>query len=542
MTPVWQNETNEAETGLFDGELMPMLDEIIFDSNYMSGLQLNPYDNAGAVGDDGLDVFRPAVFLNDIKTILDGSLNEATAAADASNAPKGKLTTKSPKKRKASGSPSVSPKRSRTIAASKATNKSHMVPSSPATVGQMQGVAASVAATDQCLSNSNMMDKKNSVDPPGTTGLKATAQAAVTALMGTTEANKDKRASDNVDTSTAHVKALTGNNWVYASSSIANAAPMTNISSSSSASLASTGSQASSNKCTNRNVRRQPLTADERASQNRDRNREHARNTRLRKKAYVDELKKTLVELVAQRDEAEQEKRRMDHMEAEQKEVRFRVIEEFLKLRGTNEASISRWSAILDEHFSLTLPATHYRNMVHSGANTEQVIKGVSDCMADASHLSGFLCLFGQGAVLKYTCDRDGFVMDGTIGILEWEANIVGTERYFKGSFRASFCPTSNKLVSAKLMFDTGVIHSVIRPSMKRNVSMVEYERANADEDGSEADAILSSIGIPRLVASSNMNKSNLVTPSVGSSGESEKDDTSTDGSLSGSMNDKQEL
>jgi hypothetical protein len=40
----------------------------------------------------------------------------------------------------------------------------------------------------------------------------------------------------------------------------------------------------------NNRARRQYLTPDERARQNRDRNREHARNTRLHKKAYVEEL------------------------------------------------------------------------------------------------------------------------------------------------------------------------------------------------------------------------------------------------------------
>ncbi|CAM9659726.1 unnamed protein product, partial [Discosporangium mesarthrocarpum] len=38
--------------------------------------------------------------------------------------------------------------------------------------------------------------------------------------------------------------------------------------------------------------KRAVLSKEERAKQNRDRNREHARNTRLRKKAFVEELKK----------------------------------------------------------------------------------------------------------------------------------------------------------------------------------------------------------------------------------------------------------
>ena len=488
----------------------------------MTGLQLHPYEPNGAGADDGLDAFRPAAFLNDITTLLDAS-NDATGNTAHAE------TAKVAKKRKANASPG-SPKKSRNSASTKAVKKTHLVPSSPASKETKQ--AASLAVPELVASNGKSFDKKI-VDPAEESALKSIAQAAINALIDNVN-TKDKRPAEKVDTSTAHVKALTGNNWVHATSNMADAAPTTMASSS--ASLGSKGSHSSANRA----VRRQPLTADERASQNRDRNREHARNTRLRKKAYVDELKKTLVELVAQRDEADQATRRMAQMEVEQKEVRFRVIEEFLKLRGSNETNFSRWSAILDEKFSLTLPVTRFRQMVVADAEYEQVICGATECMADAACLSAFLRTFGNEAKLQYECDREGFVMDGTNGILDWTAAVDGTGLKFKGNFRGTFCPSSNKLVSAKLMFDTGAIHAKERPSMKRNVSMVEIERASAD-DGSEADAILSSIGIPRVVASPAMT-GNMIAPSVGSSSGSEKDDVScTDGSLSGSIGEKQE-
>ena len=77
-------------------------------------------------------------------------------------------------------------------------------------------------------------------------------------------------------------------------------------------------------------LRRATLTADERARQNRDRNREHARNTRLRKKAYVEELKRTWTELVAQRDASDLEKRHEKERDLEVLEVCYRVMEEFM--------------------------------------------------------------------------------------------------------------------------------------------------------------------------------------------------------------------
>ena len=57
------------------------------------------------------------------------------------------------------------------------------------------------------------------------------------------------------------------------------------------------------------NKKRKQASADEKAKQNRDRNREHARNTRLRKKAYVSKLKELVEQLTQQKDIEERERR-----------------------------------------------------------------------------------------------------------------------------------------------------------------------------------------------------------------------------------------
>lgn len=159
-----------------------------------------------------------------------------------------------------------------------------------------------------------------------------------------------------VDTSTEHVKALTGSNWVAVCGG---------------GHIIGDSSSQNNNDKLNR-ARRSNLTPDERARQNRDRNREHARNTRLRKKAYVEELKATLSALVTQRDAAELEKRHASQRELEQREVRFRVLEEFLKLRGRNEANAARWAAILEDKFTLTMPVVSFRSMVHSNDSRDR--------------------------------------------------------------------------------------------------------------------------------------------------------------------------
>lgn len=58
------------------------------------------------------------------------------------------------------------------------------------------------------------------------------------------------------------------------------------------------GGSASAAEAAEKKRKRAVLSKEERAKQNRDRNREHARNTRLRKKAFVEELKKQVLNRV----------------------------------------------------------------------------------------------------------------------------------------------------------------------------------------------------------------------------------------------------
>jgi hypothetical protein len=262
---------------------------------------------------------------------------------------------------------------------------------------------------------------------PTEADFKSIAQAAVSNLIMSVSGTKteestapsdDKEEDLTVDLSTAHIKALTGNNWVAACSN----SSVTN----------SECSPVGGDSKANNRVRRQNLTADERAQQNRDRNREHARNTRLRKKAYVEELKRTLTELVAQRDVTDAEKRQSAQRELEQREVRFRVTEEFLKLRGRNEGNFARWSAILEEGFMLTLPVLNVYKMGKGETSSSGItLCGVSNVMEDAKNFSAFLqkskANDDAAVAIQYKCDRKHFFMDGCNAFLEWTATATGS-------------------------------------------------------------------------------------------------------------------
>ena len=295
---------------------------------------------------------------------------------------------------------------------------------------------------------------------------KDVAQAAVSNLIlnvatkqqkqnNTTEMNANLQ-KKTVNTSSAHIAALTSSNWVAAcSAGVDDDAEPGSAEAEQAAALAAANDPAAAKAA---RARRANLSPDERARQNRDRNREHARNTRLRKKAYVEELKKTLTELVAQRDTAELEKRHETQRDLEVREVRFRVMEEFLKLRacGGDAGLLARWVAILDDGFTLVLPKTPYRQMAVSNTphltklhrtvsseNTngmmvaslnnpnEQVMKGATESMADAAKVSTFISSLGSRphsnpVTMSYLCDRKYFMMDGTSACLDWVLTTSG--------------------------------------------------------------------------------------------------------------------
>ena len=107
--------------------------------------------------------------------------------------------------------------------------------------------------------------------------------------------------------------------------------------------------------------RRNDATSDDRARQNRDRNREHARSTRLRKKAYVQKLKELVEGLHAERTEEVRQRRVAVQHLAEKQNVRRAVVRSFLRSHSNFETDDRRWKTILEEDFWLKQPVTPYR-------------------------------------------------------------------------------------------------------------------------------------------------------------------------------------
>ena len=134
-----------------------------------------------------------------------------------------------------------------------------------------------------------------------------------------------------------------------------------------------------------------PLTEEERIQHNRERNREHAKNTRLRKKAYVERLKISVDSLCCERDGLLAERAAAAERLVEIHSKRVDVMRSFFALRASYSVDQKRelWSGILDENsFTCRLPVTPYQSFPISelqGSNCQRVIVGVDGMIRDAA-------------------------------------------------------------------------------------------------------------------------------------------------------------
>ena len=131
------------------------------------------------------------------------------------------------------------------------------------------------------------------------------------------------------------------------------------------------------------------LTPQEKARQNRDRNREHARSTRLRKKAYVQKLKELVEGLHAERTEEVRKRRVAIQLLSEVQGVRRDVVRSFLQYHSNFESDPRKWSTIIEDDFWLRQPVTPYRCFRRAEVEQEcRISRGIDAVIADAASLS----------------------------------------------------------------------------------------------------------------------------------------------------------
>eukprot|EP00523_Entomoneis_sp_CCMP467_P017855 CAMPEP_0168807308 /NCGR_PEP_ID=MMETSP0726-20121227/1989_1 /TAXON_ID=265536 /ORGANISM="Amphiprora sp., Strain CCMP467" /LENGTH=930 /DNA_ID=CAMNT_0008859229 /DNA_START=68 /DNA_END=2861 /DNA_ORIENTATION=+ len=213
------------------------------------------------------------------------------------------------------------------------------------------------------------------------------------------------------------------------------------------------------------------LSTDDKAQANRDRNREHARNTRLRKKAYLEKLKTTVEELCRERDTLVSERTGAASLLVEMHNTRTEVLMSFFALRSSNEKRRKLWSSILDESsFTCAMPVTPYRSFPASEVQVskcQRTIMGIDGMMADTSSLHVLFDSlvdkkrFPNATIeFRYTLVTEESVVAGNQMMARWVMSTVNAIKYGaltevtkQGMLCCKF-NSAHRIIGLELMFD----------------------------------------------------------------------------------------
>lgn len=188
-----------------------------------------------------------------------------------------------------------------------------------------------------------------------------------------------------------------------------------------------------------RGRKRPKITPEEKAELLRQRNREHARSTRRRKKMYVECLKKQVAELLAKQQQIDSGIfEPLTGSQAEEITIRKAMIQTFLQYRTTNVVERSRWRDLLDEAFTLTQPRTPFRasNMGEVFGNNRRV-KGIDAVVQDTASVTAMLEMiksrvrqqkpdYRRGVSLTYTVDSSDILVVGDRLMCHWATSTKG--------------------------------------------------------------------------------------------------------------------
>ncbi|CAB9506805.1 expressed unknown protein [Seminavis robusta] len=204
------------------------------------------------------------------------------------------------------------------------------------------------------------------------------------------------------------------------------------------------------------------LSAAEKNEISRNRNRIHARNTRLRKKAYVDDLKQTVNDLVDERDAAKAWQERQAKILKQNRSVRLMVMEHFLKLAASadDDSTANRWETLLKDSVLVSFPSL----LLKKGNNNLLHARGIPEVMTFAKNfLSSLRETCGdENLTISIEGDRKSFLMDGATAVLEITMKVKPSassgkqELSLVGSLRTTFCVQTNKIQSSRLLVDFG--------------------------------------------------------------------------------------
>ena len=127
----------------------------------------------------------------------------------------------------------------------------------------------------------------------------------------------------------------------------------------------------------------------ETAEEIRERNREHARSTRMRKKAYIQKLKELVEGMNDTKTEEKIQRRVAIQTFARQQQERKSTIRQFLKFHSTNVQDPNLWATVIEQDFCFQQPITPYRSFRRSEIDKDcRISTGINGMIADAASMA----------------------------------------------------------------------------------------------------------------------------------------------------------
>lgn len=91
--------------------------------------------------------------------------------------------------------------------------------------------------------------------------------------------------------------------------------------------------------------------------------------------------------------------------------------------------------------------------------------------------------------------------------MLEWTATVTGTDLIFNGVMNATFSSISNKMISAKMIYDTGFIQGQLNHKNEVSATNVSTQSVVSRDDSIQVDTSYASIDqfAPDYISSENL-------------------------------------
>lgn len=196
-------------------------------------------------------------------------------------------------------------------------------------------------------------------------------------------------------------------------------------------------------------------------------NREHAKNTRMRKKNYIESLKDNIKQLAEEREKYDRERKISLSRLAEQTVLRKKVLQTLFSFRSTGEINPTKWQNILEESFVLVMPITPYRSFPPSEVmEGQRHVKGIDGAILDTASFDSMIqsittnCDDGERTIVQYYTGPDESVMNDNTYMCKWHMTTTNAmkrgSRYevTKNGMAKAIFSNQNKLLYVELSFD----------------------------------------------------------------------------------------